>query len=423
MATKKQKKTATKKTTSKKVTAKKAATKKSAAGKKKTAAFKDGNMAGGNAVKAKVVPPRVITSTDRKLVGNIQDTAAKIRATVLKQKTPNLKFPMRSLSNVSFDPRKGHFTLKGKKIDRTLTVNTVKTFAQMLRMAALSKELIETNDFATKRDVYYQTKNWDEARCNEQVESDTIMDDVEALFLVNKEQLGFRPDEHGGSVAGELVVIDRDATTGELLRIDCTRFGSGAYSIPSSVEHLGFETKAKFIMAIETSGMFERLNHHKFWQSHDCILVSMGGVPSRAIRRFIRRLADEKGIPVYVFTDGDPYGYANIYRTLKVGSGNNAHLNEYFCVPQATYLGVTPDDINRYNLPTHPLKEVDIKRAKDAIKNDPFFGHHKKWVSALEQMIKSGVRVEQQAFAKHGLNFVIEHYLPEKLEHPARFLP
>ena len=69
-------------------------------------------------------------------------------------------------------------------------------------------------------------------------------------------------------------------------------------------------------------------------------------------------------------------GISNIYRTLKVGSGNDAHLNEYFCVPQARYLGITPQDIVDYKLPTHPLKEVDVKRARDAIKNDPFLQHY-----------------------------------------------
>jgi DNA topoisomerase VI subunit A len=98
-------------------------------------------------------------------------------------------------------------------------------------------------------------------------------------------------------------------------------------------------------------------------------------VPTRACRRFVRRLADLKGLPVYVFVDGDPYGYSNIYRTLKVGSGNAAHLNEFFCVPQAHLLGITPQDIIDYDLPTHPLKEVDIKRAggdqPDAQGRDP----------------------------------------------------
>ena len=47
--------------------------------------------------------------------------------------------------------------------------------------------------------------------------------------------------------------------TGAEIRIDCTAFGSGSYSIPHSVEHLKFETKAKFILCIETGGMFQRL--------------------------------------------------------------------------------------------------------------------------------------------------------------------
>jgi DNA topoisomerase-6 subunit A len=193
--------------------------------------------------------------------------------------------------------------------------------------------------------------------------------------------------------------------------------------VPTVVEELKFKTDAKFILAVETKGMFERLVEEDFYGKHHCVLVSMGGVPSRACRRFIRRLADDKKLPVFVFTDGDPYGYFNIYRTLKVGSGNAAHLNKYFCVPQAHFLGVTPEDIETYKLPTHPLKEVDRKRAMDAMKNDPFIRHHKTWQKAIQKMLKMGVRVEQQALAKHGLEFVAQNYLPEKLKTPTRFLP
>ena len=66
---------------------------------------------------------------------------------------------------------------------------------------------------------------------------------------------------------------------------------------------------------------------------------------------------------------------------------------------------------------------MDIKRAKDALKNDPFFKAHKPWVKAINQMLKMGVRAEQQALAKWGLNFVIEEYLPRKLKEKAKFLP
>jgi len=53
----------------------------------------------------------------------------------------------------------------------------------------------------------------------------------------------------------------------------------------------------------------------------------------------------------------------------------------------------------------------------------PFFQHHKEWQEALQQLIDMGVRAEQQALAKHGLNYVIDAYLPEKLANPRKFLP
>jgi len=357
------------------------------------------------------------------ILTSIRDSADEIRRKILARKKPTMKFPVRSLANVRYHPQRGFFEIAGQKKERTLTVNTVKTFAQTLRMIALSKELVESDDIATKREAYYVSKNWEDARFTEQPESDTVMDDVEAFFGVNREQLGFIPEEKGGDVAGRLTVIDHDRDTGKELRIDCTKFGSGAYSIPISVEHLQYETDADFILVIETAGMFQRLVKHNYWKKANCILISMGGVPTRACRRFIRRLADFKRIPVFVFVDGDPYGITNIYRTLKVGSGNAAHLNEFFCVPQAKFLGITPKDIVDYKLPTHPLKDVDVKRARDAIRNDPFIRHHKDWISAIEYLVRMGVRAEQQALAKHGLNYVIDTYLPEKLKHPERFLP
>jgi len=363
---------------------------------------------------------------DAVTVSVIKDSASGVHQKILKKGKPELAFPIRSLQNVSYAQDKGYFEIGRQKKTRTLTVNTVKSFAQTLRMMGLSKQLVETNDFATKRDAYYQSKNWEEARFDEQTESDAVMDDIEAMCSVrgvSREQLRFIPDEHGGAVAGNLIVLDPDRETGVVERIDCTRFGSGAYSIPSSVEHLSFETDAKFVLAIETGGIFQRLQSHKFWQTSNCILVSMAGVPTRATRRFIRKLSDECRIPVYAFVDCDPYGISNIYRTLKVGSGNAAHLSQFFCVPQARFLGVTPADIREYQLPTHPLLDVDIKRARDALKNDPFFKSHKPWQKAMADLLEMGVRAEQQALAKWGLNYVIEEYLPRKLANPAQFLP
>src|SRR2546422_11558670 len=149
--------------------------------------------------------------TVEKIKGHAEDVHHKI----LKKQKPSLKFPLRSLSNVKYDPKAGHFEMRGRKKERTLTVSTVKTFAQTLRMMALSKELITEDDIATKREAYYVSKNWGDARFLEQPESDAAMDDVEALFEVNREQIGFVPEEKGGEISGKLFIVDKDSETGK----------------------------------------------------------------------------------------------------------------------------------------------------------------------------------------------------------------
>lgn len=365
---------------------------------------------------------------DARTIVFIDGIARRVREAISRGELPTIDILVRGLSNVSYEQEKGYLELGKLRKSRTLTVNTIRSFAQTLRLMAASREMVRTNDFATKREAYYVSKNWGECRFDNQPESDAIMDDIEALASLHglsREQLRFYADSHGGSVAGELTVIDSHPETGAEIEIDCRNLGSGAYSIPRAVEHLRFRTNAAFVLAIETGGMFQRLNNHRFWKKANCILVEMAGVPTRATRRFLRRLTDEMDVPAYCFVDCDPYGFANIYRTLKAGSGNAAHINQFFCVPRARFLGVTPRDIQDYGLEdaTHPLNQTDIKRAQDAVSNDPFFAAYPAWIAAIEQLLAMGVRAEQQALAKWGLNYVMDEYLPKKLADPENFLP
>jgi DNA topoisomerase-6 subunit A len=365
---------------------------------------------------------------DQKTLALIDTVAAQVRASIENGELPAIEFPVRNLANVTYDQSTGYFALGNERKVRTLTVGTARSFAQTLRLMATSRQMVEHDDFATKREAYYISKNWGDCRFDEQAESDAIMDDIEAMASVHglsREQLRFYPETHGGAVAGRLTIIDRNPATGEPLEVDCANLGSGAYTIPRAAEHLSFRTDARFVLAIETGGMFQRLNNHRFWAAANCIIVEMGGVPTRATRRFVRLLSEQQNLPVYCFVDCDPYGFTNIYRTLKVGSGNAAHLNRFFCVPRARFLGVTPQDITDFGLEdaTHPLSPVDIKRAKDALEHDPFIAAHPQWSAAVKQMLQMGVRAEQQALAKWGLNYVIDEYLPRKLANETSFLP
>ena len=153
---------------------------------------------------------------DQKTIALIETIAKQVRTNIDSGTLPNIKLPVRSLDNVKYDEAKGSFELGGALKARALTVNTARSFAQTLRLMATSRSMVEHDDFATKREVYYIRKNWGDCRFDEQAESDAIMDDIEAMASMHglsREQLRFYPESHGGSVAGRLTVVDRNPAT------------------------------------------------------------------------------------------------------------------------------------------------------------------------------------------------------------------
>ena len=131
---------------------------------------------------------------------------------------------------MTYDEAKGYFELGDARKVRTLTVNTARSFAQTLRLMATSRAMVEHDDFATKREVYYISKNWGDCRFDEQAESDAIMDDIEAMASMHglsREQLRFYPESHGGSVAGRLTVVDRNPATRSPSRSTAPTSGAG----------------------------------------------------------------------------------------------------------------------------------------------------------------------------------------------------
>ena len=151
--------------------------------------------------KQKAQAPEVISkaAAARKIVAVAQEIHDDI---VKKRKKPAMSFPVRSLANVKYDAKRGHFEILGKRATRTLSYNTVKAFAQSMRLLATTKnDLLDRDDIAGKREVYYNSKGWGECRFDEQPESDALLDDMEAMLGVNREQLGYIPEERGGDGA------------------------------------------------------------------------------------------------------------------------------------------------------------------------------------------------------------------------------
>jgi DNA topoisomerase VI subunit A len=94
-------------------------------------------------------------------------------------------------------------------------------------------------------------------------------------------------------------------------------------------------------------------------------------------------------------------------------SANAAHLRE-LTTPNSMWLGVYASDIQKYKLPSDKLTDVDIKRLYE-LKADPRYTE-KMWHDELETFLKYKRKSEQEAFARYGLSYIVDTYLPEKLE-------
>jgi len=322
---------------------------------------------------------------------------------------PKLKVPSRSTSNIFYDKKNRYFVLGDKYgIRSAANVKQVKKIAQTLCVADFCKELIDARKFATLREMYYTAEGWEAGAFYDQGESDVIVEDLEAMFGVKREDLGLTPEEDGAAVYGQLVVKEEDAT------IDATKAGRGGYTIPPTIDDVELlKCKAKRVIAIETMGMYHRFVQEQAWKTFDALIVGLKGQAARATRRFLKRAHDELDLPVYIFTDGDPFGF-HIGMVIISGSAKLAYINHELAVPDAKYIGVTASDIVNYKLPTDKLRELDITRLKQ-LQKDPRY-NTQFWQDEIKKMLELGKKAEQQAFSKYGLDYVVKEYLPVKLK-------
>lgn len=245
---------------------------------------------------------------------------------------------------------------------------------------------------------------------DEQMESDDVIEDLEVITGLSREQLHVSANKMG-SMVGNVVLEDSGDT------IDCGRLGRGGYSIPSITDELTFKkVNAKYVLYMEKAAIFERLSEDKFWQKNNCILVTSQGQTTRGIRRLLQRLSEEKDLPIYVLCDWDIYG-AYIYSVIKYGSIALAHASGKLTIPNVKYLGVTGDDVVKYDLKKHIIKltEQDVKRIKQVSEYD-WFKDNKEWQKQFKMMKDFNGKVEIQALTARGISFISETYLPAKIK-------
>jgi DNA topoisomerase-6 subunit A len=343
------------------------------------------------------------------------DLAAQFYAQFEGGDVPRMELPTRTKSNIEYD-EDSHVWVYG---DRTSTrsANSVRGAQKLLKATYaidfLARQLEEGRS-STLRELYYLSESWDldEAQFSSQDESNQLIEDLEIVSGATREDFHMRPEESGATVMGPLEI--REQTRRGEREIHCQKdVGEGGYQIPNNPDTIEFlDNDAAFVLAVETGGMRDRLVENGFDEAYDALVVHLKGQPARATRRLTKRLHDELDLPVVVFTDGDPWSY-RIYGSVAYGSIKSAHLSEYLATPEAEFVGIRPEDIVEYDLPTDPLSDSDVNALESEL-DDPRF-QTEFWEEQIELQLDIEKKSEQQSLASRGLDFVTDTYLPERL--------
>ncbi|RZV10590.1 DNA topoisomerase-6 subunit A [Natrinema hispanicum] len=328
---------------------------------------------------------------------------------------PHMSVPTRTKNNIEYDEDKAVWVYGDR--ESTRSANSVRGARKLLKAVYTIEFLadqLEEDRSSTLRELYYLSESWDneEAQFSDQDESNGLIEDLEIVSGVTREDFHMRPEESGATLMGPLHL--REQTRRGEREIHCQKdVGEGGYQIPNNPDTIDFlDCDADFILAVETGGMRDRLVENGFDDEYNALIVHLKGQPARATRRITKRLHDELDLPVTVFTDGDPWSY-RIYGSVAYGSIKSAHLSEYLATPAAQFIGIQPADIVEYDLPTDPLSDSDINALESELEDPRFQTDY--WEEQIELQLDLGKKSEQQALASHGLDFVTETYLPERL--------
>jgi DNA topoisomerase-6 subunit A len=366
----------------------------------------------------KAAETAALTDKDKKTLGSIRGMADAVIQAADRGRAPHVEIPSRSLSNVRFNQTKRIIEMgTGTNRRELFNLNQAKSYMQTLLVGSGCKQLIEQGKTTSIRGLFYLLKHTIEGAHEEtfdtQDECDPIIEDVEVSLDAMREELHLYA-KNAGAMVGPITLVD----SGD--EIDCSRMGSGGYSVPSIVEPEIVQFKkntAKFILHVEKDTVWRRFNEDKFWKKYNCILTHGGGQPPRGVRRMLHRLHHELKLPVYCLLDNDPWGYY-IYSVLKQGSINLAYESRRMAIPAARFLGLRSSDYERCQLtPSVQIKlnDQDIKRARQ-IAQYPWFVHKKPWQKEIEMMLKNGFKLEVEALISKDISYVTEQYVPSRLE-------
>lgn len=339
----------------------------------------------------------------------------RLLADLEKARRPVLLATKCSLDNAKYNHKVGYLTPGPKKVRTELNVSSVKKMSRAIFLLEVLLRNLEHGAVNTKRELYYIAKG--EIKHNPQLkpldfddqdESDAIIDFICEMLECYREELNCYANDRGGQSYSQQLIVTETMPGGEKAVIDLSKLGTSPFQPKNRPQNLKLSARKKidFCLVVESEGTANTLVANGFTKRHSCILMGAQGVPSNAVRGWSKLIQDQLKVPIYFFGDLDAYTMQNIFRTLKAGSAASLIRNSDFSAPDVRFLGVLPKDIKTYDLNDYPVKENDaqemraLKKAEDALKNDPFFQDkkNKELSEILHWLLKHKRRCEQQAF-------------------------
>lgn len=344
-----------------------------------------------------------------------QILAEKMLKDLENSKRPVLEAVKTSLDNCFYNAKTGYLTPGDKYVRTELNVSSVQKLARVVFMLEILLRNLKIGSVNTKRELYYICKGLIKGNSKlkpldfeDQPESDAIVDFIGDMLEVYREELNCFANDRGGQTYSQQLVVTETLPDNEKAVIDLSTLGTSPFQPKNKPQSLKLKVRKKvdFTLIVESEGTANTLVTMGFTKRNNCILLGAQGVPSNAVRGWCKLIQDELDVPMYFFGDLDAYTLQNIFRTLKAGSAASLIRNADFSAPNVKFLGVLPEDVKKYDLPHYKVRESDpvearaLKKAKDALENDPFFldKKNKGLSDILRWLIKEKIRCEQQSF-------------------------
>lgn len=346
----------------------------------------------------------------KEVLANLTKFGGTLYDQIEKGTFPWIKMPSRSIENIYYNTELRQYVLGDKAVRRSSrNIRHIRPFTQLVWAAFFANELTQQRKTSTLRDVYYSAQAY-EMSFTDQAESNNVITDLETVANFAREDFNVFPEERS-AIFGDLT-IEYTVPGYEGKHLNLTSHPDGVMIGPALTSSEFVKTSADKVIAIEKGGLFTRFIEEQVHKKYNSLLVLTAGQAPRATRHFIHRLNKELDLPVYVFTDGDPWGM-HIAMVIISGSANAAHLRE-LTTPDAKWSGVWASDIVDYKLPSNPLTDRDVKRLYELQKDPRYEGPL--WQREIKTFFKHRKKAEQEAFSRYGLTYIVDEYLPAKLE-------